>query len=197
MRPSARAQQGSTLIVTLIMLVLLTLFAFATFNLSKSNMVLVSNQQFRGEAVESARSALEEVLSRNDFSQTPATPVRDPLTGLPTNVRIYDVNSDGNPDVTVTIGVAGSATNPPPCIKSFQILPVDPSDVTALGCASQAQQNFGIAGGATWGAQCADVIWEVTAVATDAKTEASTTMASGIRIREDANSTVNAANYCS
>ena len=191
--PTRRSgQRGSTLIVVLIMLVLLTLFAFTSFNLSKSNLRLVSNQQFRGEAIASANSAIEEVLSSTYFSDTPATPFKT------TNSKTYDVNGDGKPDVTVTVGDPANVTqNPPPCIKSYQVLPVDPSDTTALGCASQVQQNFGIAGGATWGAQCADVIWEVTAAAADTKTQASTTVAAGIRIRQDANTTTNAANYCS
>ncbi len=188
----SQSQRGSTLIIVLIMLILLTLFAFTSFNLSKSNLKMVSNQQFRGEAVASANSAVEEVLSNTYFSDTPATPFGA------TNTKSYDVNGDGTADVTVIVGdPANPTTNPKPCVKSFQVLPVDPSDTTQLGCASQVQQNFGIEGGATWGAQCADVIWEITAVAQDTKTQASVTMAKGIRIRQDANSTTNPANYCS
>lgn len=188
LRPDER---GATLLVALILLVLLTLVVLTGFNLGKSNLLIVSNQQFRGEAVESANSALEEILSRSHFADTPASPFGT------TNTKSYDVNGDNKPDVTVKVGDTDHpTTNPPPCIKSFQVLPVDPNDTENLGCASQVQQSFGVAGGATWGSQCADVIWEVTAVATDSTTQASATMATGIRIRQDANATVITSHYC-
>lgn len=184
------AQRGATLLVALIMLILLTLAAITSFNLSRSNLVIVGNQQHRSEAVASAKSALEEVVSHTYFSDTPATPLGT------TNIKTYDVNGDGTPDVTVTVGQTGSTANPPPCIKSYQVLPVDPNDPSQLGCASGVQQQFGVEGSATWGAQCADIVWEVTAAAEDSLTQASTVVAQGIRVREDANKTVNTANYC-
>lgn len=185
-----KTQRGATLLVALIMLILMTLAAITSFNLSRSNLVIVGNQQHRSEALGSARAALEEVLSSTRFSDTPSSPLGTGTT------KTYDVNGDGTADVTVVVGQSGSTTNPPPCIKSYQVLPVDPSDPTQLGCASGVAQQFGVEGGATWGAQCADIVWEVTAVATDITTGASVTAAQGILAREDANKTVNTANYC-
>lgn len=183
-------QRGATLIVALIMLVLMTLAAITSFNLGRSNTLIIGNQQHVEEAESAAKAALEEVLSRTDFSQTPSAPFG---TG---NTKSYDVNSDGSNDITVTVGSSANAANPRPCVKSYQILPADPSDTTALGCASNVQQNFGVAGAATWGAQCADIVWEVTAVAADETTQASVTAVQGIRVRQDANITTNSATYC-
>lgn len=185
-----RKQRGATLLIGLIMLVLMTLAAITAYNLGRGNLRVIGNQQHQIEAATSARSALEEIASNTYFSATPALPFG---AG---NTKSYDVNGDGVADVTVTVGAAGSSTNPPPCVKSYQILPVDPNDPTAQGCASSVQQSFGVAGATTWGAQCADMVWEITAVATDNTTQASTTAVQGIRVRDDANKAVNTANYC-
>jgi Tfp pilus assembly protein PilX len=178
-----RRQRGATLLIGLIMLVLLTLRVVTAFNLSRSNLKAVGNMQTHNEAVATARSAVEEVLSKTDFSVNPTAAFG---TG---NTKTYDLNGDGTADVSVSLV-------PQPCIKSYQILPVDPNDTTALGCASSVQQNFGIAGSATWGAQCADIVWEVTAVATDNVTGANATVGQGILVRQDANAAVNSANFC-
>ncbi|HEX8963614.1 MAG TPA: hypothetical protein VF801_11480 [Rhodocyclaceae bacterium] len=177
------SQRGATLLVGLIMLVLLTLIAVTGFNLSRSNLKAVGNMQTHNEVVATARSAVEEALSSSNFSNTPSAP----LSG--SNTKSYDINGDGTADVTVTMV-------PQPCVKSYQILPVDPNDTTALGCASSVQQNYGIAGSATWGAQCADILWELTASATDNVTGGKATVTQGVRVRQDANAAVNTANYC-
>lgn len=183
-------QQGTTLIVTLIMLVLMTLAAVTAFNMGRGNLLIVSNQQHRDEAKASAIAALEEVLSKPAFSDTPDSPFGT------TNSKTYDVNGDGNADITVKVGESADTKNPKPCIKNFTVLPADPSDTTSLGCASGVQQQFGIEGASTWGAQCADIVWEVTAVAEDSTTNATATAVMGIRVREDANKTVSTTNYC-
>lgn len=183
-------QRGITLLIALIMLVLMTLAAITSFNLGRSNLMVVSNQQHRDEAEASAKAALEEVLSKTAFSETPTTPFGT------SNTKSYDANGDGNDDITVKVGETGNSKNPAPCIKNFTVLPADPSDTTSLGCASGVSQQFGIAGASTWGAQCADIIWEVTAIAEDSATEASVTAVMGIRIREDANKTVDSTKYC-
>lgn len=185
-----KRQHGATLLVALIMLMLLTLAAITSFNLGRGNQLVVANQQYRSEAEASAKAVFEEVLSHAYFSDNPAAPL-----GI-SNTKTYDVNGDGNIDVTVVVGVPGSVTNPPPCIKSFQILPSSPDDATTAGCASGEQQQFGIDGATTKVTQCADIVWEITAVAQDQATQASVTAIQGVRVREDVNKTVNTANYC-
>ena len=108
MKSSTRVRQrGATLLVGLVMLVFMTLIAATSFNLGKSNLQLVGNEQHRIEASTSAKAALEEVLSRAYFSETPSTPFGT------TNIKTFDVNGDGAADVTVTVGdSANTTTNP-------------------------------------------------------------------------------------
>jgi Tfp pilus assembly protein PilX len=56
-------QRGATLVVTLIMLVMMTLFAIAAINLSGSNMKVVGNMQARTAAEAAAMWAIEDTLS--------------------------------------------------------------------------------------------------------------------------------------
>lgn len=181
-QPRPNRQQGVVLLVCLIMLVLMTLLVVTAFNLSKSNLKVVGNMQSHDEVVATAQSAIEEVLSTTNFSDSPTA-----AFGAG-NTKSYSVNGRNNA-VTVTL-------NPPPCIKSYKMLTADPSDPTAQGCIAGAQQNFGVANAPTSGSSCADVIWEINAVATDTVTEATTTVVQGIRIREDSAAAATTANYC-
>jgi Tfp pilus assembly protein PilX len=73
MMKTQRRQRGATLLISLIMLVVLTMFALAGFNLSSVNLKIAGNfQNQRGmEAV--AQQAIEQVLSTpTAFSLTPA-----------------------------------------------------------------------------------------------------------------------------
>lgn len=58
-----RSQQGATLVVVLIMLVVLTLFAIAAVNLSSANLKVIGNMQARTAAEAAASYAIEDTLS--------------------------------------------------------------------------------------------------------------------------------------
>lgn len=178
-----KKQKGITLLTALIMLILMMLAAVMSFKLGRSNSLIVGNQQARQVTTDVAKTALEEVISRQVFAETPATAFGS------SNQKSYDINSDGNTDINVIL-------SPAPCIKNYAILPVDPDDTSSQGCVGSAQQSFGVEGAASWGTACADVIWEITAVATDTITETTSTAVQGVRVRQDANATVNSANYC-
>ena len=71
MTPMKR-QRGATLLVTLIMLVVLTLFAVTAFNLSSVNLKIVGNfQQFRSTEA-TVQQAIETVISSVSFFSTTA-----------------------------------------------------------------------------------------------------------------------------
>lgn len=177
-----RKQRGVTLIVGLIFLVLMTLFALAVFNLGKSNLVIVGNMQSHGEALSAANSAIEEVLSKADFSVTPAAAFGT------SNSKSYTIN--GHTDaITVTLA-------PQPCIKTYKNVTVDSNDTSTQGCAESTQQQFGVHDAATGGSGCADVVWEITAVATDNVTKATSSITEGVRLRQDAAAAANTANFC-
>jgi Tfp pilus assembly protein PilX len=66
-------QRGATLLISLIMLVVLTLFAVAGFNLSSVNLKIAGNFQAQRGMEAAAQQAIEQVLSTGTaFSLTPA-----------------------------------------------------------------------------------------------------------------------------
>lgn len=63
-RPALRRRErGATLVVTLIMLLIMTLFAVAAVNLSNSNLRVIGNMQARTAAETAALYAIEDTLS--------------------------------------------------------------------------------------------------------------------------------------
>ena len=68
---TARGQRGMTLIVSLIMLIILTMFALSTMNLSNSNLKVVGNQQAQRAVEAAAQQALEQVVSGSNIFKTP------------------------------------------------------------------------------------------------------------------------------
>jgi Tfp pilus assembly protein PilX len=160
------------LLIGLIMLVLMTLTAIATFNLGKSNFQVVGNTQARNESMASAESAIEEVMSNPKF-------VTDPANLLPSGgtTKSFDVNADGKNDVTVTL-----TSN---CIKA-KVIPVDelvvanPDDAV---CLAGVQQQFGVAGAGTGDSMCGDTLWDIQATAVDQATQARVVVAEGAQVR--------------
>lgn len=56
-------QQGATLVVVLIMLVILTLFGISAINLSNANLKVIGNMQARKQTEAAAMQAAEQVMS--------------------------------------------------------------------------------------------------------------------------------------
>jgi Tfp pilus assembly protein PilX len=69
---SRQDQRGATLLVTLIMLVVLTLFAVTAFNLSSVNLKIVGNFQQQKETDATVQQALAQVLSTIAAFESPA-----------------------------------------------------------------------------------------------------------------------------
>lgn len=165
------------LIVALIMLVMMTLVAVVAFNVGKTSLQVVGNMQTESLTTDAANSAIQEVLSTTRLFQAPTNIFLVPCSTP--NTRCYDINRDGTNDVTVAI------TPAPQCIKSQTIvnaeLRLDNPDDRA--CATGTVQLFGVEGVATGNSICADSLWDVTAVATDAITQASTTVTVGAAVR--------------
>ena len=106
---SRRAQNGATLVVGLIMLVLLTLVVTTAFMMSSGNLKAVGNMQFRDEAIAAANVAIEEIIGTN-FTAAPAA----------ANVDV-DLDRDGAVDYTVNVTV-------PQCIQAVPVA----ADVSGL-----------------------------------------------------------------
>lgn len=170
-------QQGITLIMALVMLVLLTLLALTSFNLAGSNLQIVSNMQQHDEAVAAAREVIEETISNTRFFETPSNILATPCGA--SNRRCIDVNGDGAHDITVAITPAPSCVKAQ-AIKSSELDLEEPEDV---GCTLGASQNFGTAGANTGNSACANSVWDVHVVATDVATEAEVEVTQGIAVR--------------
>jgi Tfp pilus assembly protein PilX len=178
---SLRRQGGVTLVMALIMLVLLTLVALTTFNLSKSNLQVVGNMQQRDQAVAAAQEVIEEAISTARFSNSPTDILANPCGEA--NQRCVDVNGDGTNDVKVTITPQPTCLMAP-LIRQDALNIEDPEDLT---CSNGGGQNFGTPGAVDANSSCANSNWEINAVAADMQTGASVNVTQGVaaRIKRD------------
>ena len=148
-------QRGSTLLVALVMLMLLTLIAFAAMNASTTSIQVVGNAQFREEANAAAQQAIEGVIS-NNFTVNPASSV-----------------------VTVNVGGTNyvAAVAVPKCISSMPISndELDTSNPEDMKCSHDNDQP----------PQCNKQMWEVNATVNDSDTGASTNVHQGVSVRVD------------
>lgn len=148
-------QAGATLLVSLIMLVLITLFALSAINSSTMNLRIAGNMQSQDEARTAAQQAIEQfITSYSNFYPTPPT--------ASTSVNI-DINNDGSTDYVVSIAK-------PICKRASVQIPA-----RSTACAN----------GARSGLYCWDTVWEVQATATEAKTGTSQSVAQGVSISFD------------
>ena len=175
--PLAR-QRGITLIVALVMLVLITLLALSTFNLSKSSIQVISNMQSRTENIAAARQAIDETISSTRFFTTPDDAIANPCNNEP-NARCVDVNGDGVNDITVRL------TPKPNCVVADNVLntELDVTNSENAKCLVGTSQSFGVAGSVTGESLCSDSTWEINAEATDNVTYAKVNMVQGVTVR--------------
>ena len=169
-------QRGATMVVSMIMLLLLTLVAVTSLNLSRSSLQIVANLQGRNQDLVTANSISEQVISTTQFFTTPATPMN--FNGAPSNTATVDVYGDGKTVLNVTV-------TPPRCIAA------QPIPVTALvmsnsddaGCSRGTSQNFGVAGAVTSASLCSNSTWNISTQATDPVTSGSGTVVQGVAVR--------------
>lgn len=163
---SHRGQQGITLLVALIMLVMLTLLAVSSFRVSNTNLRVVASSQGQAEATNAAQAAIDQVISSGNFAADPATVASTPIP--------IDVNNSGTPQYSVTLSPI------PKCIKSR------PTDVSTLDITNPNDQGcFGsnkIGQPAT--SVCYESVWEVTATTTDSVTQSNVTVRQGVSLRQ-------------
>lgn len=172
----SNGQRGATLVVCMIMLILITLLTITSFKLGKGTLQIVGNMQQRNQALSAAQSAIEETISRTQFTVTPTDAVPNPCGGV-ANTTCADVNGDGVADVTVVVT--------PTCV-STQLIPVNALDFTNAddaGCLVGASQSVGVVGSASNNSLCANSLWDVQAVATDPISNAQYTVHQGAAVR--------------
>jgi Tfp pilus assembly protein PilX len=175
-------QRGATLFVTLIMLVVISLFLVSAMNTATTNLKVVGNMQARTEAISVAQEAIETVLSTPTFITTPTNAVASPCGA--TNTLCKDINLDD----TTSSSSALYTTVLSPVPTCITVKPIKNSELTLtntedLGCASGQAQQFGVSGAVTGDSLCSSTVWEITAVTTDANTGASATVTQGVGVR--------------
>ena len=180
MRILQHGQRGATLLVSLIMLVLLTLFAISSMKTANTNLGVVGNMQAKSEATAVAQEAIETVLSSPIFLTNPANAILAPCGSA--NTLCADINSDGTNDYTTVLNPA------PKCVtvKPIKISQLDLTIPEDLGCSSGQAQQFGVAGAVTGDSLCSNTVWEITAVTTGASSGASVTLTQGVGSRVSA-----------
>lgn len=97
------SERGTTLVVTIIMLFVITLLVSGSFALSTVNMRAAANMQVRQGVLASANAAVAQVVS-SPFTDNPAAAATD---------LAFDINNNGSDDYTVAVSV-------PECIRAIQ-----------------------------------------------------------------------------
>lgn len=176
MKPMIFYQRGATLLVSLIFLVLMTLFALTAFNMGKTSLQAVGNMQQRNQTLVVAQEAINDAISSTKFIDTPAA-----VLSNNSNELKVDINGDGTNDVEVKV-------KQPTCIKS-QILKTAvllkdaaPKDEDLL-CTQGQAQNFGVQGVASGDSLCAEGLWELEATAKDLVSDVTVTVTQGVGVR--------------
>lgn len=171
-------QQGATLAITLILLVVATLLVVAGLHLSSSAVEVATNAQRRMEAEAGAQQTVEAAVGSPLLTTSPANVFVTPCGGA-ANTLCYDANGDGINDVAATL------TPAPTCLRASPVAQtsLDVSNANDQPCVVGQAQSFGVAGAASSASVCSQALWEVRAVATDASTGASVTVAEGIGVR--------------
>lgn len=187
--PRAR-QQGITLFISMVLLVLITLVAITTFNVGRNSMQIVGNLQHGNEAAGAAKEAIETAISTRRLVEAPAAIIA-PGCGGTANTLCVDVNNDGSSDVTVAVKGPGGVGNPS-CIKSQVVknATLNLASADDLAC-TIARQSFGVQGAPVGDSLCTDAIYEIVAVATDQATQAAVTVTQGVALRVPTETIVN------
>lgn len=149
----ARAQSGSALVVSLIMLTLLTMFVLSAINSGTINLRVAGNTQSQDEARGAAQQAIEQFIS--SYANFYPVPAAMAATG-------FDVNNDGTNDYTVSIAT-------PKCRRAGQQIPP-----RSVDCANGLKSTPPLV--------CWDTLWDVTATATDTKTGTKQVVTQGVSI---------------
>jgi type II secretory pathway pseudopilin PulG len=183
---SMRRQRGITLILSLIMLVLLTIMALASFNIGKSSLQVVGNAQQQGQVLNAAQTMVNQAISSPAFAESPGTALDNSNCptgyGAPANSRCVDLYGDGKTVILVAL------TPQPACVQAKRV-PPSSLNLTAnprspdWGCIVQEKQNHAIESLEPADSLCADSIWEINAEATERVSGAKATVTQGVNLR--------------
>lgn len=181
-----RRESGATLMVTLIMLIMLTLFAISAMNTSLMNLRMTGNMQARTEAFDATQRGIETAISTTRFIEFPADVIVGPCSGA--NTVCTDLNGDGAPELITEL------TPKPECVQAqitmvSQLVITGPTSQDVACLQAQQQGTFGVTGAGTMGQSlCGQTTWNITARTTTfgvpvAQSDVNYTAVQGIGVR--------------
>ena len=181
MNTGIRRQDGATLVIALIMLVVITLLAVSSLSTTNMNLKVVGNMQSRGEALHATQQAIETVISTPQFIANPANALLNPCGT--SNTLCTDLNGDGTPDYTTRLNPAPACVT----VKAIKASELNLSSAEDLGCSAGQAQQFGVAGAPSGESLCANTAWDITAEtnATVSRTRVTITQGVVVRINAD------------
>jgi len=156
-----RSQQGATLLISLVMLVVLTLFAITAIRTGNIGLKIVGNQQAQKSMEAAAAQAIEQVAS--NLANFDAATLIAPTTTTAQRVCI-----------NATSGDAPVAIPPATCTSGTQV------DVAPVRCIAAKRQT---GGSLTQQFSTYENTWEIVATVTDSVTGAKATYHQGMLVR--------------
>lgn len=168
-----RRQNGATLLITLVFLVVFLMLTISLVGSSVVNTKVTANQQFSVEARHAAQQGIEKAISQ-DFTAAP----------MAQTVSI-DLTGDGKADYTAQVAAPVCQTSKP--VKNIELDETNADDVSCF--VGNGNNNTGIvpAGGGSGGggnSLCNATQWDVVATVNDtAVTSTRATLHQGIAVR--------------
>ena len=184
----ARTQQGMTLLIGMLMLLMITIMSVVAFRLGTTNMQVVANEQVHDESLAAANFTLDKVANDSKFFKNYAAAGgttgtvsvgQDSYTVTVPKVRCLRYRSIGAGDVATQVNGADT---------------VSEEDASCIGSAgdSGGVTFGGGSGGPTGGSMCSITLWEVEVEVTpNSRTGASTVVRGGIEVRDDGGAELN------
>lgn len=158
------SQRGTTLVIVLIFLVLLSLFAISAFNSSSGTLRIVGNSQAHQESLSAAQMAVEQVISTSQFHKDPVA-----VTAAPVSV---DIDGSGSADYAATVQL-------PECIRAKPILNIELPPASKSGTSDL--DPYRDCRGSFEG-DCVNMEWSVTASVSDPRTRTQVAVTQGVGV---------------
>lgn len=186
MKTARTNQQGFTLIVGMMMLMVITLMVLSSIRTGMTNSRIVGNMQFRDEATAAAQAAIEQTMATTTFVSNPQA-----VADFPVQV---DINGDGSNDYSVSM-------TPKPACVAYKVLKVGeltmPQDLPCtegVGASGSGASTFIAGGFAAKPSLCSITHWKISSNAENSFNGAKVSVAQGVSVRVD---TMFAETYCS
>lgn len=169
-------QDGATLVITLIFLMIMSLLTVTMFNMTTTNVKITGNVQIRNEALAAAQVAVAATISDTQFSSNPALIAATPFT--------VDIDGDGRSDYSVKRDPQPKC-NKVKTIKANELDPNIPADLNCMGSASGIPTGIEseLTGSATGDSLCANSEWNIRASVTDPASKTEVAINQGVSLR--------------